>query len=124
MRVFQRLKILFLLAILLLFGATSVLAGQYAAGTCEPSYALNPNGTIEPLTIEDCSVHDFDSAGIAVERGFTATVKANHINSSSMDGGAGIIMNSVGSVTANDSASTSTGSSKHAAHTPRRVPGT
>ena len=37
----------------------------------------------ESVTIENCSVHDFDFAGIIVGGDITVTVKANHVNASS-----------------------------------------
>jgi len=46
-------------------------------------YASNSNSTSELLTIEDCSVHDFDYIGILVNGQYTATIKANHVNGSS-----------------------------------------
>jgi hypothetical protein len=63
--------------------------------------ADNTNGTIESVTIEDCSVHDFDDIGIGVEGNFTATVKANHVNGSSAPR-IGIAVMSAGSVTDNE----------------------
>jgi hypothetical protein len=36
----------------------------------------------EAVTIENCSVHDFDQQGIQVGGFFTVTVKANHVNAS------------------------------------------
>jgi hypothetical protein len=64
--------------------------------------ADNTNSTQELLTIEDCSVHDFDDAGIYVEGNFTATVNANHVNASNAtDFVDGIFVQSAGSITDN-----------------------
>jgi hypothetical protein len=63
-------------------------------------FADNTNSTIEPVTIEDCSVHDFDNTGIQVQGNLTAAVKANHVNASNAtDFGINIL--SAGSVTGN-----------------------
>jgi hypothetical protein len=65
--------------------------------------ANNTNSTQELLTIEDCSVHDFDNAGIYVEGNFTATVKANHVNASNATNFVdGIIVQSAGSISDNE----------------------
>jgi len=62
----------------------------------------NTNSTSESVTIEDCSVHDFDSVGIDVEGKLTATVKANHVNASNATAMVfGIVVDSAGSITAN-----------------------
>ena len=47
-------------------------------------FADNTNSTTELLTIEDCSVHDFDYTGIFVSGKYTATIKANHVNGSTV----------------------------------------
>jgi hypothetical protein len=65
-------------------------------------FADNTNGTNELLTIENCSIHDFDSEGIAVTGKYTATIKANNIDASNVTAEVfGISSFSAGSVTAN-----------------------
>jgi hypothetical protein len=62
----------------------------------------NTNSTSESVTIEDCSVHDFDSVGIDLEGKLTATVKANHVNASNATAMVfGIVVDSAGSITTN-----------------------
>ena len=63
--------------------------------------ADNTGSTNELLTIEDCSIHDFDGIGIFVEGKYTATIKANHVNASSSTGADGIYSVSAGSITDN-----------------------
>ena len=43
---------------------------------------LASSNTSALVTIENCSVHDFDYVGILVDGGVTATIKANHVNAS------------------------------------------
>jgi hypothetical protein len=65
-------------------------------------FADNTNSTTELLTIEDCSVHDFDYAGISVRGNYTATIKANHVNGSTVTTAVfGIADVSAGSITDN-----------------------
>jgi hypothetical protein len=65
-------------------------------------FASNTNSTSESVTIEDCSIHDFDFIGIEVEGKLTATVKANHVNGSNATALVfGIIVDSAGSITGN-----------------------
>jgi hypothetical protein len=65
-------------------------------------FADNTNSTTELLTIEDCSVHDFDYTGISVRGNYTATIKANHVNGSTVTTAVfGIADVSAGSITDN-----------------------
>jgi len=64
--------------------------------------ADNTGSTNELLTIENCSVHDFDGTGIFVEGKYTATIKANNVNGSIATAGTGIYSESAGSITDND----------------------
>jgi hypothetical protein len=76
--------------------------GQVNAGSGFGIVVNNTNSTSESVTIEDCSVHDFDSVGIDVEGKLTATVKANHVNASNATAMVfGIVVDSAGSITAN-----------------------
>jgi hypothetical protein len=63
---------------------------------------LAGSATSTSVTIENCSVHDFDFIGIFVEDKVTATVKANHVNASNATGLVfGIAVDSAGSITGN-----------------------
>lgn len=91
MIVFQRLKILFLLTILLLLGTTSAFATEFAVGTCKPSLSsfssisaavstVPPGSTVlvcpgtyaeqvtisQPLTLEGIAIGNSDQVIIAV----------------------------------------------------------
>jgi hypothetical protein len=48
--------------------------------------ANNSNSTNESLTIQNCSIHDFDFAGILVQGKYTATIKANLLDDSAAPG--------------------------------------
>ncbi len=75
---------------------------QTDSGTGVGIFADNTNGTDELLTIENCSIHDFDFTGIFVEGNYTATIKANTVDASSATAAVfGIVLYTAGSVTAN-----------------------
>jgi hypothetical protein len=66
-------------------------------------WVSNTNGGGESVTIENCSVHDFDYGGIIVGGDITVTVKANHVNASSATKFVyGIYFEAAGSITGND----------------------
>ncbi|HXP71414.1 MAG TPA: hypothetical protein VOA88_19215 [Candidatus Dormibacteraeota bacterium] len=46
-------------------------------------WALNANAASESVTIQGCSVRDFDNVGIFIDGNITATVKANSVNGTS-----------------------------------------
>jgi hypothetical protein len=64
--------------------------------------ADNTGSTNELLTIENCSIHDFDGTGIFVEGKYTATIKGNNVNGSVATTGTGIYSESAGSITDNE----------------------
>jgi hypothetical protein len=65
-------------------------------------WADNGNSTTDSVTIEDCSIHDFDNAGIFLNGNLTATVQANNVDGSSAAGGVlGMSIVSAASITGN-----------------------
>jgi hypothetical protein len=63
----------------------------------------NTAGTGDSVTIENCSVHDFDYGGIVVGGNLTVSVKANHVNANNATKFVyGIYFEAAGSISAND----------------------
>jgi hypothetical protein len=63
----------------------------------------NGNSTSESVTIENCSIHDFDNSGIFLFGNLTATVRANNVyaNNAAAFSPDGIFVDSAGSITGN-----------------------
>jgi hypothetical protein len=76
---------------------------QMDAGKGVGIWVENTNGAAQSVTIEDCSVHDFDYSGIIVSGNLTSAVKSNHVNASKATSFVyGIFVEAAGTVTDND----------------------